>query len=101
MNRIKMSTNRKLIILGSSLLALLLLCSVALLIVSCQTPTKAYNTAEGEHLILCGRFEIASHTYWILYDPDTKIEYLASDAGITPLYDTWGRFKYYEEKPND
>lgn len=102
MNRIKMSTNRKLIILGSSLLALLLLCSVALLIVSCSKPDKSYNTAEGEaKLIVIGSGIVCRQWYTIVYDAETKVEYIITENGITPRFAVYGQYKYYEENPND
>ncbi len=102
MNRIKMSTNRKLLILGSSLLALLLLCSVALLIVSCSKPSKEYNTADGEaKLIVISVGNVGGQRYFIVYDSETKVEYILTDRGITPRFAVYGQYKYYEEKPND
>lgn len=102
MNRIKMSTNRKLLILGSSLLALLLLCSVALFIVSCSKPDKSYNTADGEAKLICiGSGMVSGHRYFIVYDAETKVEYILTDRGITPRFAVYGQYKYYEETAND
>lgn len=91
----KLSPTRKALYIISGIAILLL---IVLIAVACKPiQIKSYNTAEGECLIACGRFEIGGYTYRVLYDPDTKIEYLVSPTGgITPLYDTWGRFKYYE-----
>ena len=97
-----MSTNRKLLILGSSLLALLLLCSVALLVVSCSKPDKSYNTADGEaKLIEIGSGRVNGQMYTIVYDAETKVEYIITAHGITPRFAVYGQYKYYEEKPND
>lgn len=102
MNRIKMSTNRKLLILGSSLLALLLLCSVALLIVSCSKPAKSYNTADGEaKLIVISVGNVSSQRYFIVYDSETKVEYIITEHGITPRFKTFGAYEFYKEKAND
>jgi len=102
MKRIKMFTNRKLLILGSSLLALLLLCSVALLVVYCSKPAKSYNTADGEAKLICiGSGMFSSQRYFIVYDSETKVEYILTDRGITPRFAVYGQYKYYEEKPND
>ena len=34
--------------------------------------------------------------YTIVYDRETKIEYMLTNVGLFPLYDVWGRFKTYE-----
>ena len=92
----KLSPTRKALYIISGIAILLL---ITLIVVACKpTEIKNYNTVEGEaKLIVIGSGNVSSQRYFIVYDTETKVEYIMTDRGITPRMRVYGQYVYYEE----
>lgn len=92
----KLSPTRKALYIISGIAILLL---IVLIAVACKpTQNKEYNTAQGEaKLIRIGAGIVCGQAYTIVYDADTKVEYIITENGITPRMLVYGQYVYYEE----
>lgn len=92
----KLSESRKALILLIGLIALLIIVLIVGAIINKPAGSEQNEANKGSMLIVIGTGKANGNEYTIVYDRDTNIEYMLTEAGLFPLYDVWGRFKYYE-----
>lgn len=92
----KLSEPRKALILLIAFICLLIIVLIIGAIINTPRRNEPNEANRGSMLIVIGTGKANGNEYTIVYDRETKVEYMLTDYGLYPLYDVWGRFKTYE-----